>query len=809
MKTNYKTAFVAALFAGLMISSSVYGATFIVKDGQPQAEIVISEQPPRMVKLAAEELQAYIEKISGAKLAITNEAGKGSPVKIYVGKSKYTDELKLSAEGLNDGAFKIISGKDWLALIGQDSDFTPLKPFTLSRADAPRMMEEWDKLTGEKWGNPQVAGFKGYNQKMGIWAGDERGSLNAVYEFLRGLGVRWYLPGELGEIVPEMKTIELAASDRLVTPDFPYRDLSISYGAYFIATKEDILWQLRLGLNHKGGFGGGHGIIYAHNREEVKKAHPEYYALWCGNRAIDHKGGCGAPCLSSEGLLQQNVKFARAMFDTYKIPAINVSPADGYGALCECELCKGKSTPERGWNGTLSDYVWNYVNRVAIELYKTHPDRKVTGLAYSSYQLPPEKIDKLSPNVDVVICRWRSNFYDPETREQFRKLTEAWLEKLPSKEIYIWDYYLHNRPGQDNIPAVYPHLIADDLRYLKGKSRGDFIEIYSHRTNEFGYIALALNHLNVYTTARLLWDSGQDIDKMMDEYCTLFYGPAAKEMKEFLAFAEANWPMMRNQVDLIDRVFVLLDKASRAAGKDTVYAQRVRMVADYVQPMKELRVRLTEGRKDVPKAQAGKRDKKDLKLDGRLDDKFWEGLPVYDLKDLVTNKPPVHGTSFQIGCDGETLYFGIKCGEDDMKNLNVTGTKNGDPNIFMGDNLELLLETPTHSYYQVAFNPNGNVMNNDRKKGMNIQWSSGIEAFTHKGDDFWSMEIRVPVAGDKAEDVDPLNGISGNLPTEKQPWFFNLCRQRLRGKDRELSAFSPTGKNAFHVLLKFGELSVR
>ena len=71
------------------------------------------------------------------------------------------------------------------------------------------------------------------------------------------------------------------------------------------------------------------------------------------------------------------------------------------------------------------------------------------------------------------------------------------------------------------------------------------------------------------------------------------------------------------------------------------------------------------------------------------------------------------------------------------------------------------------------------------------------------------MEIRIPAAGDKAEEIDPLNGISGNLPTEKQPWFFNLCRQRLRGKDRELSAFSPTGKSAFHVPLKFGELSVR
>ena len=44
------------------------GEAYMVKDGRAQAEIVISEKPARMVKLAATELQAYLAKISGAKL---------------------------------------------------------------------------------------------------------------------------------------------------------------------------------------------------------------------------------------------------------------------------------------------------------------------------------------------------------------------------------------------------------------------------------------------------------------------------------------------------------------------------------------------------------------------------------------------------------------------------------------------------------------------------------------------------------------------------------------------------------------------
>jgi hypothetical protein len=33
--------------------------------------------------------------------------------------------------------------------------------------------------------------------------------LNAVHDYLRGLGVRWFMPGELGEVVPKMASIPL------------------------------------------------------------------------------------------------------------------------------------------------------------------------------------------------------------------------------------------------------------------------------------------------------------------------------------------------------------------------------------------------------------------------------------------------------------------------------------------------------------------------------------------------------------------------------------------------------------------------
>jgi len=44
-----------AVMATLGAARSAFGENFIVKDGQPRAEIVIAETPPRAVPLAAKE----------------------------------------------------------------------------------------------------------------------------------------------------------------------------------------------------------------------------------------------------------------------------------------------------------------------------------------------------------------------------------------------------------------------------------------------------------------------------------------------------------------------------------------------------------------------------------------------------------------------------------------------------------------------------------------------------------------------------------------------------------------------------------
>ncbi len=828
---------------GWMAAWPAFGETLLVKDGRPLADIVIAEKPPRMVKLAAEELQAYIEKISGAKLAISNTPGPDVPAHIYVGRSGYTDKLKISDEGLKHGAFKMVSGENWLVLLGHDSDYTPPMPFydhckycgvgRSSNFDE-YLTKEWDpdletharqqssKIDVEKWGSPYIYVFKQYSRTLGIWESDERGSLNAVYAFLRDQGVRWYLPGDLGEVVPKKTSLGLPRVDKAVRPDFAMRNPFQFFKTFWSGNKDDILWQLRMGFNLASdiigsdyGVGSAHGLSYMINREEMMQAHPEYYAKnEDGSLVITRSGRRDPlPCLSSPGLLASNVKYIRALFDFYGEPMVSVMMPDGYTATCKCELCKNRGTPERGMEGCVSDYVWDYVNRVAQEVYKTHPDKKISCNAYGAYRLPPTKIDQLSPNIVVGLTQhrniWLNDYIDPKKKEQTLSLRQEWLKKIPKGHtpFFVYDYY--DASGPLIPPLFFPHTIATDLRSLKGISLGDYIETYSGWNSKSLEQYLGVTLLNLYVTAQFLWDADQDVDRLLGEYYTLFYGPAAAEMKAFVDYGEANSGFLEKNADKLGQAIALLEKAQAKVAPDSVYAKRIALIADNMRPMKDIWNQSAIFRGAVPIALGGTRDAKDLKLDGKLDDVFWQDLETYALRELTTGRKAHYQTTFKVAWAGDNLYFGIECKDAARTALTNTVTGHDDLAITEGEEVEIMLETQNHSYYQFAISPGGGLFDADWKKGLDKQWNSNAELFTHVNRDTWSIEIRIPVMNPTQDKIRPMLCVAGDKPSASDPWYFNVCRQSIHGQDREYSAFSPPGSGSFHVRLKFGKLYVK
>jgi len=195
----------------LVFASTVNAAPWIVEDARARAEIVIADKPARAAEFGASELQTYIEKITGCRLDILTAPSDTMPVKIFVGDSKAARQAGVTADGLGRDAFRMVSGPDWLALVGNDEEFVPREPWARHHGQwLAETKKAWEELAGHPWCNPIASRiYKNYNKQLDIWSYDHRGSLNAVYAFLRELGVRWYMPGELGEIVPKTRDLAL------------------------------------------------------------------------------------------------------------------------------------------------------------------------------------------------------------------------------------------------------------------------------------------------------------------------------------------------------------------------------------------------------------------------------------------------------------------------------------------------------------------------------------------------------------------------------------------------------------------------
>jgi parallel beta-helix repeat protein len=565
----------------------------LLENGRLMADIVFAPDAPNMVALAANTLSLYLSKITNQTLNISNTPDSAYDFHIFVGRSEWTDSIGVTDEGTRDGGFKIASGPGFLVLLGNDTPFN---------ASSYLNEAEWDAITAPRKFEVPDPGVLSYDSDLGIWEQDGKGSMNAVSHFLRELGVRWYHPRDWGTVYPTYSPdLSFASKNVTVNPDYPLRALTIyyknfkqvanQYGGYeFGNTVEWRTWYMSLGSTYLQEYVTGkfpHGLHAVTARQETRENHPEYFAVLSGKRRDGLDGSEAKQNLCSEGLVLATASYAKHMFSTYKARLVSIWPSDGFTEVSQdSPECLAKATPERGFDGQISDYVWNFVNKVAWILHDD-PDvgseHMVVCGAYSAYKLIPLAIEDprgMAPNIAVFFTFNRPGNYEA--------LMTQWLDILPSKAGFRYDKYTLNQLGRQtaDVPVVFPNIIARDIRFLApgpGKVGGEFIEINTNWPAQgVEHDTFTAQSFNTWLTTRLYWDVSQDVGALLEEYYSRYYGPGGGDMRRLFEFSESlgitdfdRSISYTNPQSLVDMRAMAYEALAAVNETDPVYSTRI------------------------------------------------------------------------------------------------------------------------------------------------------------------------------------------------------------------------------------------
>jgi hypothetical protein len=506
-----------------LVDNGVPKATIVVMraavaaPAEPAAAALSSAVPlPTKIAGAAHDLQVYLQKMSGAKLPIVGDDQNPPGPVILVGRSALTKPFDakiptgLTPQREEEG-YIILAKGDRLLLAGND-------------------------------------------------AAPYHGTEYAVAHFLHGQGVRWYMPGDFGEVVPRRRSVFAAETEVRGKPAFKLRNF---WGA---ASPESLLlqyhWKLRNGLNPTG------DILAMPGDSSVRSVVPAPADVAKDKALADILGKQenGQPSESMPNLTNpRSVAYAAEKVKEYfrknpEATSYGIAPDDGFPrdftpATLKLNLGFPDVYGRLGVPGEMSaSEEWlRWIAAVSKEVKKEFPNRLISTNGYANRNTPPLGVE-LDPDTPIMFAAiWSDTlhaFDNPRSWQMQRQgqMLQRWAKLSRNVFLYNYTYYMLASAGAP-IPLARKH--AHDMPLYKKWGIIGF-------ANEGRYVAGEQGIFPPYLQARMMWDPGLDAKALADEFFANWYGPAAGPARAFweaLENAMETTPMLGHEDRILPYVY--------------------------------------------------------------------------------------------------------------------------------------------------------------------------------------------------------------------------------------------------------------
>ncbi len=478
----------ALLLSALLGGASAAWALDAIVDGSAKAVIVIPEKAKPAEQYAAQELQTFLRRASGAELPILTEsaAKDSSALRYQVGMTRAA--RKLTGKGLPLNGFLLKSVDDGLILAGGDSGGKPEARYTAT------------------------------------------GTLYAVYQYLEDeLKVLWLWPDEqYGVVVRPKKTVSFGNYDVRVMPPFTESAQRYLPKLWTRRAARTISLPPDYPDNHRG----GHAFVNWYKMYWPE--HKDFFAMVNGKRV--NKGATSAMCVSNPEFHKEIVRrwVAAGEKEPGRKFAINACEDDTPG-ICSCPRCLAWDGPDKHWSfHTQKSLRFKNVGERYARFYKAlydlaskiDPNVEVHGYAYLNYIYPPVNT-KLNPNIMIRLVPPAEDLpfpYHPKYKKEMFDLLRQWQKTGATLN------YRPNILGGYAMPENYVRDYYEEFQLMR-ECRMKTIDVDGPNTS------FATQGPFLYVLSRLMVHPSAKLDDLLAEYYSGF-GPAAKEVRAYWAYWE-------------------------------------------------------------------------------------------------------------------------------------------------------------------------------------------------------------------------------------------------------------------------------
>ncbi len=389
------------------------------------------------------------------------------------------------------------------------------------------------------------------DNKIFICGGADHGTLFGVYGLLKKLFNFTLYTDKI--YTYDKKELEFSNWELTEIPDIPLRSVGI-YPVHIERrhpTWGDETYCARMRLRRMDDRWGimNHCFFRILPPTTYHEKHPDWYDKTCKTL-----------CLTNEEMTREYIANMKIIIENTPDDDFYMIAMEDNLSFCDCENCKKQLEK---YNGSQVAILLQFINKVVGALNEwlkeTYPKRKVTffTLAYYWAETPPVRktaegkyellFEDLRPadNFGVLIGSLHGNANYPLSHEKCLVTCAGNSnyhkgELIPAREVYLgwkaivnhvasWNYNLNFWDYLCPMPMW--KALEENYRFLK---KVGAVQAFLEAGCDAPYSNFSL--MKIYCVSNLMWDSSLSMDTLIDDFTSVYYTGAEKEVREYFDY---------------------------------------------------------------------------------------------------------------------------------------------------------------------------------------------------------------------------------------------------------------------------------